>query len=85
MKYGTGIWRGEYVFLLVPTVECLSFTLSLTPEDCFYIHLLKVESCSVITETPVLIGEPMSRICDITNSLEPILDQYTIYKCDVET
>lgn len=43
---------------------------SLTTEGRFHIHLLKVESLSVLTENLILNGGPMSMICDITDSLE---------------
>ena len=54
--------------------------------DSFNIHLLKVESFSVLIENPVLRGGSMSMICDIATGLEanpgPI---FNFHKCDVET
>ena len=59
---------------------------SLTLEGCFHIHLLKVESFSVLIEKQILRGRPMGTICDITNSLaanpSPVCN---LHKCDVET
>ena len=45
----------KYVFLLVSTVECLSFTVQkdvwqcLTQDGCFHIHLLKLRHFFVLT------------------------------------
>ena len=57
----------------------MMYVQSLTPEDCFHIHLLKVESFSVLIENPFLKGGPTSMICDITTSLEPIVVQFATH------
>lgn len=70
----------KYVFLLNPTVERLSFSVQ---NDvcavCFHVHLLKVESFSELIENLILRGGPTSMTCETTNSLEPILVQYSTY------
>lgn len=57
------------LILLVPTVECLSFTVqSLTLQGCFHISLLNVYIFSVVIKN--MICSRTSMICDITNRLE---------------
>lgn len=46
----------------------MMYVQSLILEGCFHSHLLKVERFSVFIENPILKGEPMSRICDVTNT-----------------
>ncbi len=64
----------KFVFLLVPTVQCWSFTIQndvcaeFDTKGCFHIHLLKVESFNVLTENPF--QGVAYKICDITKSLE---------------
>ena len=66
----------KYVFLLVPPVECLSFTEQIDicavfeTRRLFHIHLLKVESFFELIENPISKSGPTHRIHDITNSLE---------------
>ena len=38
-------------------------------EDCFNLYLLKVESFSVLAGNLTIRGQPISLICDITNSV----------------
>ena len=45
-------------------------------EGCLHIRLLKVEGFSQLVENLISRGGPMSRICDIVSSLEPIMVQY---------
>lgn len=55
------------LILLVPTVECLSFTVqSLTLQGCFHISLLNVYIFSVVIKN--MICSRTSMICDITNT-----------------
>lgn len=55
------------LILLVPTVECLSFTVQgLTLQGCFRISLLNVYIFSVVIKN--MICSRTSMICDITNT-----------------
>ena len=52
---------------------------SLTLVGCFHIHLLKVESFSVLIENQILRSGPMSMICDIATVWKLIVVQYATY------